>query len=326
MKIDVHGHIYPDEYLNQMEKMSDIIQVVKLPGGRSIMKDKKGTTLGATVRVSIEDRIAIMDETGIDIQILSLANPNVYFADDKTNLFLAQTTNDHLSEVCKKYPNRFMCFASVPLNNVEDSIREIRRAINDLKMNGLALGTNINGKPLDSAEFWPFFEEVDKMGLPVLIHPMAPAGIEAVREYDLIPVLGFVFETTIAVTRMVCSGLLERCKNINLILSHLGGTLPYLIGRIDWGYRGFPECGKNIPVPPSEYLKSLYYDTALSTFHKPTLRCAYETVGAEHIVLGSDYPHGRATISIIEELNWPGEEKEKVYNGNIRKILKNLAE
>ena len=304
--------------------MGDSLQLVQVPDGRRIMKDAKGTVLGATKQITIEDRITDMEKMGIDMQVLSIANPSVYFADPKTNLYLAQVTNDYIAEICKKYPKRFLGFASVPLNDVDSSIIEIKRAINELEMNGLALGTNINGKPLDAPEYLSFFDEANRMGLPILLHPMPPRFIEIVRKYALVPVLGFVLETTITVARIIFSGMLEKYQKMHLILSHLGGALPYLAGRLDWGYRDFADCSLNISSLPSEYMRRIYYDTALS-FYKPTMRCAYETAGSDRLVLGSDYPHSAgAPISIIEDIGWSQEDKEKIYSGNILRIIKNF--
>lgn len=325
MKIDTHGHIYPEVYLSELEKISNVIQLIQLPDGRRVMKDNKGTVLGATKIIPIEDRIADLNKMNIDVQILSIANPGVYFTDKQTNLYLAEKVNDYMADICKKYPQRFLCFASVPLEDVEGSIIELKRAINVLKMNGLALGTNINGKPLDSPEFEPFFKVVNEMGLPVSLHPMTPVAIEVLRNYALVPVIGFGLDTTIAAARMIFSGTLEKYPEIKFILSHLGGALPYMAGRLEFGYNEFADCKKNISLPPSYYLKRLYYDTALS-FHKPTLKCAYETVGVDHILLGSDYPHSKSIpVSAIEEIGWSKEDKEKIYYQNIKGILKNCA-
>jgi aminocarboxymuconate-semialdehyde decarboxylase len=269
-------------------------------------------------------RILEMDEAGVDIQVLSLSTPNVYFASDQDSLALAKTTNDHLSALCEEYPDRFLCLASVPLNNVDLALRELDRAIHDLGMNGLIIGSNINGQPLNSRQLRPFFEEVDRLGLPVLIHPMSPAGVEHMGEYGLAPLIGFVFDTTLAVTRMVYEGMIEAFPNINFIVAHLGGTIPYLLERINSGYRAYPECRENLGALPSEYLKRLYYDTV--SFHEPALLCAYQTVGAEHMVLGSDYPHVIGSISeavvSLESLQVADDEKAMMLGGNALRILR----
>jgi aminocarboxymuconate-semialdehyde decarboxylase len=293
--------------------------------GVKIFKDRGARILGITHQMSDPaERIREMDGAGVDVQVLSLSSPNVYFAADEHNLRLARMTNDYLSTLRDEYPDRFMCLASVPLCNVQDAIEELHRAIDELGMNGLIIGSNIKGKPLNSPEFMPFFEEVNELGLAVLVHPMSPAGVEVMYEFGLAPLIGFVFDTTMAITRMVYSGMMERFRSIAFIVAHLGGAIPYLFERINNGYRAFPDCRENISIMPGEYLKRLYYDTV--SFHEPALMCGYQTVGADHMVLGSDYPHVIGSIdesvSSIEQLQLTQEEKEMIFGGNAMQILR----
>lgn len=325
MRIDLHTHFYPGEYLEALEALESTLEVSQDSSGLKIFKDKGARILGITPQMyDPVERIREMDQAGVGVQVLSLSTPNVYFAPDEDSLALARMTNDYLSGLCDAYPDRFMCLASVPLNNVEYAIEELHRAIDELGMNGLIIGSNIKGKPLNSPEFTPFFEEVNRLGLAVLIHPMTPAGVEVMYEYGLAPLIGFVFDTTMAITRMVYSGMMERYRNIKFIVAHLGGAIPYLFERINNGYRAFPECRENISVLPGQYLKELYYDTV--SFHEPALMCGYQTVGAEHMVLGSDYPHVigniRECVSSIENLQLPQEEKEMILAENALRILR----
>lgn len=325
MKVDLHTHFYPTEYLRALEVLETSLEVTTDGSGSKMVKDRGARILTITPEMSDpRQRILEMDGAGIDIQVLSLSTPNVYFASDQDSLTLAKTTNDYLSALCEEYPNRFLCLASVPLNNPDLALQELDRAIHELGMNGLILGSNINGKPLNSQEFRPFFEEVDRLGLAVLIHPMSPAGVEQMGEYGLAPLIGFVFDTTLAVTRMVYEGMMEAFPNINFIVAHLGGAIPYLFERIDNGYRAYPECRENLGALPSEYLKRLYYDTV--SFHEPALMCAYYTVGAEHMVLGSDYPHVIGSMSqavaSLEGLELAEDEKAMMLGQNALRILR----
>jgi aminocarboxymuconate-semialdehyde decarboxylase len=290
-----------------------------------IVKEKGARFLGITSQhVSVEQRIADMDRSGIDIQVLTLTSPNVYFSTRKRNLSLAKMSNDFFAELCQKYPQRFIAFASVPLNHPEDAIEELHRAVKDLGMKGVVLGSNIDGKHLHSKEFWPFYGEVDRLDLPIFIHPMVPVHPESMVEFCLTPLVGFVMDTTLSVAKMVYNGLFEKFPKLTLVLPHLGGTLPFLFERMDNGYRAYRECQANITKPPSQYLKQFYYDTV--SFYLPALMCAYYAVGAEHMVLGSDYPHVigdiSKSVSSINELSIPSEEKEMIFGKNGRKILK----
>ncbi|MDP2728200.1 MAG: amidohydrolase family protein, partial [Dehalococcoidia bacterium] len=272
----------------------------------------------------VEERLADMDRAGVDMQVLTVSAPNAYFDDRETSKALAQSTNEVLAGLCKKYPQRFKALASVPMLNTEDAIAELRRAIHQLGMHGVILGSNIRGRPLNSPEFLPFYEEADKMGLAIFIHPMSPMGSESLNEYDLVATVGFLMETTVAATRMVYSGIFEQCQNLRLILPHLGGVIPYIISRIDDSHRTRPECRLHISKPPSNYLKQFYLDTVC--FHLPALQCGLDTFGSDKMVLGSDYPFALGSIDksveCIKALGLSAEEEEKVFSGNLAKLLK----
>ena len=323
MRIDFHNHFYPPEYLKKLEEWGQRYEFVQDPTGLKIVTEKGARFLGITSEhVNVEQRLADMDRIGIDIQVLTLTTPNVYFSTKKRNLHLAKMSNDYFAELCQKYPDRFIAFASVPLKHAEDAIEELHRAVKDLGAKGVVLGSNIDGKHLHSKEFWPFYEEVDRLDLPIFIHPMVPAHPESWAELPLVPFIGFVMDTTVTVAKMVLSGLFEKLPNLTFILPHLGGTLPFLFGRIDSGYGSY---FRNLVTKlPTEYLKKFYYDTV--SFYQPALMCTYLSVGADHMVLGSDYPHviGDITksVSSIEEMNISQEEKEKIFGENGKKILK----
>jgi len=323
MKIDFHNHFYPPEYLKKLEEWGQRYEFLQDPTGLKIVREKGARFLGITSEhVNVEQRLADMDRIGIDIQVLTLTTPNVYFSTRERNLYLAQMSNDFFAELCRKYPRRFIAFASVPLKDPEDAIGELHRAVKELGMKGVVLGSNIDGKHLHSKEFWPFYEEVDRLDLPIFIHPMVPAHPETWADLPLVPFIGFVMDTTVTVSKMVLSGVFEKFPKLTMILPHLGGTLPFLFGRIDSGYGSYFK--DLVTKLPTEYLKKFYYDTV--SFYQPALMCTYLAVGADHMVLGSDYPHviGDITksVSSIEEMNISQEEKEKIFGENGKKILK----
>ena len=325
MKIDFHNHFYPSEYLKKLEEWGRRYEFTHDATGLKIVKEKGARFLGITPQMEdAEKRIADMDRLGLDIQVLTLSTPNVYFSTRKRNLHLAKLSNDYYAELCQKYPKRFIAFASVPLGHPEDAIPELQRCVKDLGMKGVVLGTNIDGRHLHVKEFWPFYEEVSRMDLPIFLHPMVPTHPETMAEWPLVPLIGFVMDTTLTVSKMVYSGLFEKYPNLTLILPHSGGTIPFLLERINNGYKAFPDCRDHISKAPSEYLKNFYYDTV--SFHRPALMCTYHTFGADRMVLGSDYPHVigdmARSISNIEELDIPAEDKAKILGGNGKKILK----
>jgi aminocarboxymuconate-semialdehyde decarboxylase len=208
----------------------------------------------------------------------------------------------------------------------DHAIRELRRAIDELKMNGVILLSNIRGRPLTSPAYRPFFEEADRIRLCILLHPMIPVNAEAFTQYVLGPLVGFPFDTTLAVARMCFDGLLADFPNIRWIIGHAGGAVPYLMERLDNGYRDFAECRARIDRLPSEYLKKLYYDTV--TFSPHVLRMIRDVVGVDHLVMGSDYPHMLGSIdravSSINELAIPEHEKRQIFSKTSLSILNNV--
>ena len=314
MKIDIHCHTYPVEYVNEVGTLSK-------KGAEEVLFS---ADIPIPIWDSAEKRLAKMDELGIDVEVLSTTLPPQSFG-DKADLHLAQMTNDFNAGLCSKYPKRFKAFANVPLFNPSNAIKELHRAINELGFIGIATGTFISRIPLMSPEYLPFLAEVNLMKLPIHIHPSLPIGIEILRQYKLAGLLGFLFETTMTATKMVFDGVFEKFPDIVLILSHFGATLPFLFQRVDDGYKGFPDIRENIPKLPSEYFKRFYYDTA-SSFTRSTFMCTYDFVGPERVVFGTDDPYARNRLIEIKirqlgELGLSDEVMGKIYSENAKRVL-----
>ncbi|MDI9619218.1 MAG: amidohydrolase family protein [Candidatus Nezhaarchaeota archaeon] len=324
MKIDFHNHFYPKEYFDEVEKLKGDLNVARDSLGRVVIEERGMRVVTVTEPMyRPELRIKDMDEAGVDVQVLSLSIPNVYFASPEDSVRLAERTNNAIASVVEKHRDRFVGFASVPLLKPDAAVDEARRAVKELGMKGFIIGSNVKGRTLDDPMFMPFYEAASRLDVPILIHPMPPLSPKGMEEYRLAPIIGFEFDVCLAVARLIFSGVLEKYP-LKIIVSHLGAGLLFLFERIEYGYRAYPECREKITKPPSFYLKNLYYDTV--AFHKPALVCAYMTVGSKHMVLGSDYPHvigdARRAIQSIEELDIPEEEKEDIFSGNGRKLLK----
>jgi len=224
------------------------------------------------------------------------------------------------------HPKRFKGFASIPMDAPDAALNELHRAIHTLKLNGVVLLSNIGGKPLTSPEYRPFFAEANRMKLCIFLHPMLPANTDSFREYVLGPIIGFPFDTSLAVARMCYDGMFEDFSDIRWIIGHLGGAVPYLMERMDNGYRDSADCRAKINKLPSTYLKRLYYDTV--SFSPYTLSMVHKMVGANHMVMGSDYPHllgsiDRAVTS-IEDLEISSGDKEQIFEQTALSILNNV--
>ncbi|MEE8443256.1 MAG: amidohydrolase family protein, partial [Dehalococcoidia bacterium] len=258
-----------------------------------------------------------------DMAVLSLPAPSVDNLEIEEGVALAKVINDDISGLVKAHPGRFVGLATLPFRDMDRALEEMDRAIDKLGLKGIFMCANIAGATLDSPEFDPFFQRANERGIPIFIHPTTPAVGDNFKDYRLSPMLGFVFETSIAITRLILAGTLHRYPNLKLTLAHLGGTIPYLIDRLDFCYQAYPECRVNIPNPPSEYLKRVYFDSVC--FYKPAIMCALAFAGPDKVLLGSDYPHVigdmKRAIDIIGDLEIPQQDKAKITGENVTKLL-----
>ena len=326
-KLDLHTHFYTERYFQTIRDLPSEFSFGASPSGQTIITYRDARFFGVTPAMTdVSKRIEDMDRVGIDVEVVSLSTPNVFFTDAKHQPAVARMVNDSYAELIAHHPKRFKGFASIPMDAPDAALTELHRAIDELKLNGVILLSNIGGKPLTSPEYRPFFAEANRMKLCIFLHPMLPAQSDAFREYVLGPIIGFPFDTSLAVARMCYDGMLAEFPDIRWIIGHLGGAVPYLMERMDNGYRDFPECREKIDQLPSFYLKRLYYDTVSFSAH--TLTMVRNMVGADHMVMGSDYPHLLGSIdravSSIDGLDIRDDEKEGIFSGTALKILNNV--
>jgi aminocarboxymuconate-semialdehyde decarboxylase len=231
-----------------------------------------------------------MDAVGVDVQVLSLPAPNVYFLEGQAALDLAIGANDFLAGLAQEYPNRFLALANVPLTaDIDSALKELERAVDQLGMVGVLVGSNIGGLPLDHPGFDPLYEELNRRSLPMFIHPMLPPQTDMLGQYALGTLVGFMNDMTLAVSRLLFSNFFGRFLSVSVVAAHLGGALPFLAGRLDAGYAAYPEC-QGINRAPSEFMEHMYFDTV--ALHEPAMRCAIDTIGNDRLLFGSDYPDG----------------------------------
>jgi len=326
-KFDLHTHYYPPIYFDKIRELPSEFSFDKSPSGQTIITCRGARFFGVTPAMTdVAKRLEDMDRVGIDVEVVSLSTPNVFFTDAAHQPEIARIVNDSYAELIGQHPTRFKAFASIPMDDSDAALKELHRAIDELKMNGVILLSNIGGKPLTSPEYRPFFAAANAMKLCILLHPMLPANTDPFREYVLGPLVGFMFDTTLAVARMCVDGMLKDFPDIRWIVGHLGGAVPYLMERLDNGWRDFVECRAKIDELPSVYLKRLYYDTV--NFNSHMLLMARNMLGSDHMVMGSDYPHLLGSIdravSSIEGLEIPDEEKRRIFEGTALSILNNV--
>lgn len=326
-KFDLHTHFYTEQFFQTIRDLPSEFSFSKSPSGQTIITYRGARFFGVTPAMTdVNQRLADMDRVGIDVEVVSLSTPNVFFTNAEHQPAVARMINDSYAELIAKHPQRFKGFASIPMDAPDAALNELHRAIDELKLNGVILLSNIGGKALTAPEYRPFFAEANRMKLCIFLHPMIPGQSDAFREYVLGPIIGFPFDTSLAVARMCYDGMFAEFPDIRWIVGHLGGAVPYLMERMDNGWRDFPECRAKIDQLPSFYLKRLYYDTV--SFSPHTLMMVRNMVGAEHMVMGSDYPHLLGSIdravSSIEGLDIGEEEKERIFSTTALQILNNV--
>ena len=246
---------------------------------------------------SFDFKLKAMKHSGIDMQILSIAMPGVDSLKPTDGLRIAKKVNDEISEIVNKYPHNFLGLATLPMQDIGESVDELERAVKDLDLRGVEVFSNINGKTLDDEVFMPFYQKAMQLDVPLFIHPTKPLMYKAMNKYGLLGAVGYLFDTTLAILEIVLGGILEKYKKLKIILPHCGSTIPYLIGRIDHQFNINEESRRKISKPPSEYLKLVYFDTA-QAFYKPAFDCCFAFSGKDKLMFGTDYPFADLSKSV----------------------------
>jgi aminocarboxymuconate-semialdehyde decarboxylase len=322
--IDFHNHYYPPEYVDALTRGQTKAKVtfdaddnpcVHYPGDYNIL---------VPGHRDIEYRQRVLDEHGVDTQVLTFTTPGVHVEAPEFAVTLARHINDAFARVIRERPGRFAALATLPLNDPAASVHELERAMTELGLPGAMVFSNVNHVALADERFAALWKKADDLGAVVYIHPTDPAGVEAMLDYWLMPLVGFLMDTTLAAATLVFSGVVERHPRIRWVLTHMGGAIPYLAERLDRGYRAFADCRQHIAKPPSDYLKRFHYDTV--NFNPAAVRLALDFAGPERILAGSDYPHQIGSIPLMLEtirgLAVDDETKEKILGGNARGLLR----
>ncbi len=323
MTIDVHNHFYPESYLKHLDTGKFAARLDHNEGPDPILHYAGDHNILVPGHRDLSARIEDMEEAGMQSQALTLTTPGVHIEEPDAGRELARAVNEDFATICSEHADRFYAFAALPLQDPRAAARELRHAVEKLGLHGALLFTNINGRPLDDPAFAPVFAQAEELRAPLLVHPTSPDDYRMLEDHRLVPLLGFLFDTTTTISRLVFSGTFERHPGLVLIAAHLGGTLPYVAERLDRGYEVYPEISGLIPRRPSEYLSRLYYDTV--AFDPHALSFARTTMGSGQMLLGSDYPHqiGDMTraIGAIEDLALPDEERGRIFGRNFLDLI-----
>jgi aminocarboxymuconate-semialdehyde decarboxylase len=324
-KIDMFCHIVPAKYKEAILKKAS----------RPSYYLENTKALPALSDLDI--RFKAMDKYESYRQVLSIGAPPIELIfSPKEAADLARMGNDEMAELLNKYPDHFVAaVAGLPMNDVDASIREMERAFKELKFKGVQLYSSINRKPLDRPEFLAIYEKLSQYDLPLLLHPVRDKDIpdypdEKAGKYSAFIQFGWPYETTMAMSRLVMSGIMEKYPHLKVVVHHCGAMLPFFARRSLLG-KAEPAEIMELTQPPVDYYKKFYGDTVLGG-NTPALMCGYAFFGADHMVFGSDYPYpggaARADIALgeviksVENMNVSGEDKTKIFSGNARRLLR----
>lgn len=290
MRNDVHAHYWTDEYLDLVAGF-----------GKQDTATQRG--LGAGGGGELAARLALMDRAGIDMQILSASPQLPHFAEEANAVRAARFVNDQYAAVVAAHPDRFRAFAALPLPHVDAALAELSRAIDELGMLGATITTSILGRSPADAAWAPIFAELNRGGVALYVHPAGcGAGSPLISPYHLTWMIGAPIEDTVAVLHFITHGIPNRYPHMKIIASHLGGMLPMVLQRLDDHYR---LEAPDMPELPSLAARRLWYDT-VSHYYAPALRCACESLGADRLVLGTDFPYEAGDL-FLKAVSYVGE-------------------
>jgi uncharacterized protein len=331
MKIDLFNHFFPQQYFRRYIDTGGIRDIGKRVRNIQAIHD-------------LDFRFKVADEFGEGYtQFLTLPAPPIEALGDPDEAAeAAKVANDGLAELCQKHPQRFIGFAAgIPMNSTDACLKEMERAVSQLGARGIQIYTNVQGKPLDCPEFLPIFEEASRRDLAILMHPTRGADFPDYRTeekslYEIWWTLGWPYETSVAMSRMVFSGLLQRLPNLKIVTHHLGGMVPYFEGRVGYGWDqlgsrtsdvDYKPLLQSLKKRPIDYLRMFYGDTALFGGRAGTI-CGLEFFGCDHVLFASDTPFEptpglfiRETIKVIDSLEISAAQREKIYFRNAQRLL-----
>jgi aminocarboxymuconate-semialdehyde decarboxylase len=322
--VDVHNHYYPPSYIEALRTGPSNVRITADDEGNPLLHYPGDYNIAVRGHRDIDYRENVLKEAGVDTQVISLTTPGTHVESAANAARLASGVNDALARVVSDKGGRFAAYATLPLNDPAASVRELERACTQLGVRGAMLFSNINGVALADARYWPVYEAANSFDAVLHIHPTAPVGVEAMTEFWLMPLVGFLMDTTLAAAKLVFAGVPEKFPRIRWVLSHLGGAIPYIAERLDRGFHAFRECRANIGRPPSDYLKQFYYDTV--NFDADALQLAISFAGVDHILAGSDYPHQIGSIpsmlDSIRRLPISDGDRAKIFGGNAARLFR----
>ena len=328
--IDIHAHLVPQALWRAATAGREWHGFRYEPGegvGAFVGGGRRIAFSSPKVRLTPEERLKDMDAQGVDVQVISIHTPLFgYHLDAAPGAALAREVNDEIAAMTRQWPRRFAGLATLPAGHVAAAIDELERAVTVLGLKGAELDTMVNGENWDEPRFRPLFKAAEVMGAVLFFHPQPQHNfmVERAGRYGLFNSLGVIVEDAIVVAVLIFGGILEAYPDLKLCIAHGGGPACYAMGRLDRGWQGTPAERRSIPQPPSHYQRHLYYDSVVG--NEPALRFLLDQVGADRVVLGSDWPfvpwHPSPVTWVQGLRSLTADEKEKILWRNLEALLR----
>lgn len=294
LKIDCHAHILPETWPSLKERYGygGFIELRHTAPGKADMMRDDGTFFRA-IHANTWDPLAIladMDRHHVDVMVLCTVPVLFsYWAKPADGLDFSRFLNDHLAGVVRDHPQRFIGLGTVPMQDVDLAIEEMRRCKEVLGFPGIEIGTNVNGRNLDDPALFPFWQAAQDMGMAIFVHPWEMMGADRTGKYFLQWLVGMPAETTLAIASMLFGGVFDAFPSLRVMFAHAGGTFPFTVGRISHGYAARPDlCNVNNVADPTDYVGRFWVDSI--THNADALRFLLALLGPEKIAYGTDYP------------------------------------
>ncbi len=327
MIIDLHAHYIPPEILRDV-KPDDAWRpgIYRDENGKQWI-EHNGKTIGSAPREFVDIERILQEQTAAGVKMIALSPWSSLFNYDQPAEEARRNCrlqSEAIADCVRDHPKRLAGFGGVPLQDAQSAVEEARYIVRDLHLHGIEIGTNVNGIYLGDERLVPFWEAITELDTFVFIHPVSGIGGPLMREYELWNLYGNPAETGLTAASLIFNGVLERFPNLKILLAHGGGSLPYLIGRLDRGWQTRPAAKKSrITRAPSTYLKQFYFDTIV--FSADALGYLVQLVGVDHIVIGSDYPFDMGyeqPRELVERLGLPPKQADAIFFRTATRLLK----
>jgi len=327
--IDIHAHLVPQALWRAADAGKEWYGYRHEPGeglGVMVGGGRRTSFSSPKARFTPEERLKDMDIQGVDVQVLSIHTPFFgYHLDAAQGRELAREVNDEIAGLAREQPQRFAGLATLPVQDVKAAIDELERAVSVLGLKGAELDTMVNGEQWDEPKFLPLFKAAEALGAVLFFHPQPQDNfmLKLTPRHGFFNSLGVIMEDALVVATLIFGGILEACPNLKACIAHGGGPACLAMGRLDRAWQTRPEARRHIKQPPSAYQSRLYYDSV--TGNEAALRFLLDQVGANRVVLGSDWPFvpwNPSPVRWIESLaSLTAEEKEKILWRNLAALL-----